>query len=272
MSDYLLLLAPSANRVYTDAAMALTVAELSVFETVLSGPLRDLGATTVAGLPCVGFTAELAERDLALLANVSTRYALFQREGELLRPVRLHPLAHFDDDLITIAIDHNVFIDLAIQPDRDGAEESAILTSDYLADTIRLAVTEETYREIRRLTDQAEVGRQTRAASQYHRLETDPGKVAELRGKLRRERRVLLGHLNHRGDVVSQPLRLVERLHHGIERFQPLDGLLRPLLMIPEIGCRHLALDGRNLFLLLAVVKESLAVARAPREWCRRGR
>ena len=102
MSDYLLLLAPSANRVYTDAAMALTVAELSVFGTVLSGPLRDVGPTTVAGLPCVGFSAELTERDLALLANVSTVYALFLREGELLRPVHLRPLAYFDDDLITI--------------------------------------------------------------------------------------------------------------------------------------------------------------------------
>jgi SAM-dependent methyltransferase len=102
MSDYLLLLAPSANRVYAEASVALTIAELSVFGNVLSGPLSDLEPTTVAGLPYVGFSADLTDADLRLLANASSRYALFQREGELLRPVPLTPLAHFDDDLITI--------------------------------------------------------------------------------------------------------------------------------------------------------------------------
>jgi tRNA G10 N-methylase Trm11 len=37
-----------------------------------------------------------------MLANASTRYALYERSGDLLRPVELTPLAHFDDDLITI--------------------------------------------------------------------------------------------------------------------------------------------------------------------------
>src|SRR5690606_24195878 len=46
------------------------------------------------------------ERDVAYLSNVSAAYALFQMTGEpddpLLRPVRLTPLAWYDDDLITI--------------------------------------------------------------------------------------------------------------------------------------------------------------------------
>jgi tRNA G10 N-methylase Trm11 len=48
------------------------------------------------------FDAELTPADLAYLANLSAGYALFEREGDLLRPVELAPLARFDDDLITI--------------------------------------------------------------------------------------------------------------------------------------------------------------------------
>jgi hypothetical protein len=90
--------------VYAEAAPRLAAAELAVFAgTVLSGPLRDLAATRLGGVPYLGFSAALREHDLALLANVSAAYALFERAGpDLLRPVRLHPLARYDDDLITI--------------------------------------------------------------------------------------------------------------------------------------------------------------------------
>jgi SAM-dependent methyltransferase len=103
-TPYILLLAPSANRVYAEAAVDLTVAELSVFaRTVLGGRIRGVGATTVAGLSCVAFTAdELSADDIAMLANLSSVYALFATEGELWRPIELRPLAWFDDDLITI--------------------------------------------------------------------------------------------------------------------------------------------------------------------------
>jgi SAM-dependent methyltransferase len=104
VTEYVLLIAPSTNRVYADAAAGLTVAELEVFAaTVLGGRIRDVGQTTIAGLPYVGFTADgVRDDDVALLANASSLYALFARDGELLRPVPAAPLAHFDDDLITI--------------------------------------------------------------------------------------------------------------------------------------------------------------------------
>jgi SAM-dependent methyltransferase len=104
VTTHLLLLAPSANRVYAEAAVDLTVAELSVFaRTVLSGRIRDIAATTVGGLDCVGFSAgELSTPDIAMLANVSGGYALFEAVGDLLRPIELRPLAWFDDDLMTI--------------------------------------------------------------------------------------------------------------------------------------------------------------------------
>jgi len=99
---FALLIAPSTNRVYADAALGLTRAELSIFSTVTS-PIEDIAQTRLGGVPYVTFEAELGAEDLRYLANLSSMYALFELVGDwLLRPVELTPLAYFDDDLITI--------------------------------------------------------------------------------------------------------------------------------------------------------------------------
>ena len=91
-----MLIAPSANRVYADAAVALTVAEIEVFaRTVLSGHISDVAATAIAGVPYAAFTGDLTRADVAMLANASTRYALYAREGDLLRPVELTPRTNY---------------------------------------------------------------------------------------------------------------------------------------------------------------------------------
>jgi hypothetical protein len=104
VSSYALLVAPSANRVYTDAAVQLTIAELEVLgSTVLDGGIQELAPMQLAGLPYVGFSAaDLSPSEIAVISNASSLYALFERVGALLCPVELAPLAHFDDDLITI--------------------------------------------------------------------------------------------------------------------------------------------------------------------------
>jgi Putative RNA methylase family UPF0020 len=104
MTRYALLVLPSANRVYAGASVALTQAELEVFsQSVLGGRLSEVSASTIGGVPYVTFEADgLSDRDVAFLANLSSLYALFQLEDGLLRPVELHPLDRFDDDLITI--------------------------------------------------------------------------------------------------------------------------------------------------------------------------
>jgi Putative RNA methylase family UPF0020 len=104
MARYALLLRPSANRVYSGASAALTRAELAVFsQSALDGRLGELSEATIGGVPYVTFAADgLADRDAALLANLSSAHALFGIEGGLLRPVELRPLDRFDDDLITI--------------------------------------------------------------------------------------------------------------------------------------------------------------------------
>ncbi|SCG77821.1 TRM11 family SAM-dependent methyltransferase [Micromonospora humi] len=107
MIGYALLLAPSANRVYADAAVRLARAELTVFARsgVLEVAPGDVDVTRIGGVDYLTFTAPepgLGTRDLAHLANLSAAYALFERVGDLLRPVPLHPLAAYDSDLITI--------------------------------------------------------------------------------------------------------------------------------------------------------------------------
>jgi RMKL-like, methyltransferase domain len=103
VSSFALLVSPSANRVYAQAAPALTVAELGVLDaTVLEGRLGPAEATEIAGVPYVTFAGELTETDLRHVADVSTAFALFERDDDALRPVALQRLDCLDDDLLTI--------------------------------------------------------------------------------------------------------------------------------------------------------------------------
>ena len=101
---YAILVLPSANRVYADAATGLLMAELAIFSgAVLGGALSDVAVTPVAGLDHVTFTApRLSDEQAAYVANLSAVYALYAVEGELLRPVPLRRLDRYDSDLLTI--------------------------------------------------------------------------------------------------------------------------------------------------------------------------
>jgi SAM-dependent methyltransferase len=104
MTDFALLILPAANRVYADASVRLTEAELAVFnDTVLDGRLAGIAASSIGEVPYVGFSADgLSERDVAMVSNLSAIYALFRVEGELLRPVPLRRWDRLDGDLLTI--------------------------------------------------------------------------------------------------------------------------------------------------------------------------
>jgi hypothetical protein len=104
MTRYGLLIMPSSNRVYAESSVALTRSELELFNrSVLGGRIDRIEPETIGGVHYVTFHADgLDERDRAYLANLSSRYALFAFEGELMRPVELHSLDRYDDDLITI--------------------------------------------------------------------------------------------------------------------------------------------------------------------------
>lgn len=103
MPSYALLVHPSANRVYAQASEQLTVAELGVLaSTRLDGRLGEAEPTRIAGVPYLTFDADLTADDLALLGDVSTAMALFERTGDALTPVELQRRDRFDDDLLTI--------------------------------------------------------------------------------------------------------------------------------------------------------------------------
>ena len=104
MADYALLVAPSANRVYADAAPRLVQAELGVFaERVLAGAVRDVRVERMGGVDYLVFAAPaLDDRALLVLSNLSATFALFALEGGALRPVELRRLDRFDSDLVTI--------------------------------------------------------------------------------------------------------------------------------------------------------------------------
>ncbi|BCB90860.1 TRM11 family methyltransferase [Phytohabitans suffuscus] len=104
MTTYALLISPGTNRVYAESAVDLTRGELALFsQAVLGGRVGEAEVTTIGGVRYVTFEADpLTERDIALLGNMSSAFALFERAGDLLRPVELHRLDRYDDDLITI--------------------------------------------------------------------------------------------------------------------------------------------------------------------------
>jgi len=104
MTGYALLLQPSANRVYAAAASGLARAELELFgRAAVVGGIGAIAEATIGGVGYLTFTApDLDARAVALLSNLSAGYALFERAGDLLRPVGLQRLDRYDDDLITI--------------------------------------------------------------------------------------------------------------------------------------------------------------------------
>ncbi len=105
MPRYLVLLAPSSNRVYAGDAPRLVGAELALLaDGCFAGAISDVEAVALAGVPYVQFAAEsIGQRELDLLSNVSARFGVFERlDGDTLRPVEVTPLAHFDDDLLSI--------------------------------------------------------------------------------------------------------------------------------------------------------------------------
>jgi hypothetical protein len=103
VTEYTLLILPASNRVYAEASVRLTQAELEAFNrSVLGGQVQDVKALRIGGVPYVVFSAgRLSDRDLAFLSNLSSLYALFEVEDRLLRPLELRPLGRFDSDLLT---------------------------------------------------------------------------------------------------------------------------------------------------------------------------
>lgn len=104
MPAYALLVRPAANRVFGGDAAGLLAAELRVVDRLAFGArLADVSTAAIAGVEYVTFTSAdaLDERTTSMLGSLSSTYALFEREGDLLRPTPAATRDRYDDDLVT---------------------------------------------------------------------------------------------------------------------------------------------------------------------------
>jgi RMKL-like, methyltransferase domain len=101
MADHLILLAPSANRVYASEADRLVAAELKILLGADDHP--PIEAVRIAGIGYLALATEcLDEHACATLGRLSGCYATFHREHDRLRPIEIIRPDLFDDDLVTI--------------------------------------------------------------------------------------------------------------------------------------------------------------------------
>src|SRR5215218_882943 len=101
MADHLILLAPSANRVYAAEADRLVAAELKIMVAADDHP--SIEPLTVAGVGYLSVGLEtLDEQVCSALGRLSGFYAAFRREHDRLLPVQVPKPDLFDDDLVTI--------------------------------------------------------------------------------------------------------------------------------------------------------------------------
>lgn len=104
VSELLVLVSPSANRVYAAAAPSLVAAEIRCLATAFIDGDVDVEPVQVAGVDYVGVTipGEPGPGAIRALSNLSAAHALFERAGDLLRPLELDRVDAYPSDLLTI--------------------------------------------------------------------------------------------------------------------------------------------------------------------------
>ncbi len=101
MADHLILLEPSANRVYASEANRLVAAELKIMLGAHDHP--PIEPANLAGIEYLAITQDpLDEQIMWALGRLSGFYAAFQREHDRLLPIEVNTPDLFDDDLVTI--------------------------------------------------------------------------------------------------------------------------------------------------------------------------
>lgn len=89
MLEYLILRNPGHNRVYFEQAKKLALAELSICVQRLEANVLEVKSIELGGISYLSFVAsqELSEKDLEFVSRLSFIFALYQKEGELLKPI-----------------------------------------------------------------------------------------------------------------------------------------------------------------------------------------
>jgi hypothetical protein len=102
---YALLLKANANRVYSAAAFDLAGAETAALNRgPLGGSIEAAERSTLGGVDylLLDARAPFDASQLDLLSNLSSLHALFEVEGDLLRPLPITPRVVMDEDVTTI--------------------------------------------------------------------------------------------------------------------------------------------------------------------------
>jgi hypothetical protein len=101
MADHLILLAPSANRVYAFEANRLVAAELKIMLDAHDHP--PIVPANLAGIEYLAIAQDILDEQIMwALGRLSGFYAAFQREHDRLLPIEVNTPDLFDDDLVTI--------------------------------------------------------------------------------------------------------------------------------------------------------------------------
>lgn len=100
MSHYAILRNPGHNQVYFKSSANLALQELQLMNL----PISDVKLEEIANISYLTFTSEspLDDTGLTALARLSSIYALFEKEGELLRPIPLSNPQVLDRSIATI--------------------------------------------------------------------------------------------------------------------------------------------------------------------------
>ncbi len=100
MTRYVILRNPGHNQVFFCNSTPLSLAELQF----LPLPLLDISQEVIADLPYLAFSTQepLSGEQLETLAPLSSLYALFEKQGETLRPIPLPQVQVYDRSLGTI--------------------------------------------------------------------------------------------------------------------------------------------------------------------------
>jgi SAM-dependent methyltransferase len=104
VTEHLILLAPTANRVYAADAPRLAQAELGVMAAGFGLPDPGVSITRMAGVHYLSLStsSDLTSSAVRVVSHLSAAHALFRREGPLLAPIELPQTARYPGDLVTI--------------------------------------------------------------------------------------------------------------------------------------------------------------------------
>ncbi|HEX8511344.1 MAG TPA: site-specific DNA-methyltransferase [Propionibacteriaceae bacterium] len=102
MSDHVILLAPSSNRVYAGSADTLAAAELAVLLGEPAMEVVTIEPVTIAGVGYLRVAGDLDDALRSAVGRLSTLFALFGRTDGQLLPIEVAKPDLFDEDLVTI--------------------------------------------------------------------------------------------------------------------------------------------------------------------------